>query len=66
MPRAVLDKLDRVRIKLHLRQWQQLSLEERRRLRDDACDSPQEVENYRSTLIDLIRRRTGGTPDEMA
>ena len=66
MPRSVRDKLDRARIKLHLREWQQLSLEERRNLRDAPCDSPQEVERYRDALIGLVRDRTGKAPDEIA
>jgi Conserved nitrate reductase-associated protein (Nitr_red_assoc) len=32
IPRAVRDKLDQVAIKLHLAQWQALTLEERREL----------------------------------
>jgi len=66
MPRSVRDKLDRARIKLHLRQWQRLLLEERRSLRDAPCDAPEEIERYRSALIDLVRRRTGDAPDDIA
>lgn len=66
MPRSVREKLDRARIKLHLRQWQQLSLEERRHLCDEPCDSREDVMRYRDALIAMVRRRTGDAPDEIA
>jgi hypothetical protein len=63
IPRSVRDKLDRVGIKLHLRDWQQLSAEERRGLVDDPCESSDQVARYRQTLEELIPRRTGGAPE---
>jgi len=63
IPRSVRDKLDRVGIKLHLRDWQHLSLEERKGLVDEPCESSDDVARYRQHLEDLIQRRTGSAPD---
>ena len=63
MPRSVRDKLDRVGIKLHLKDWQRLSLTERRDLCDQPCQSSAEVDRYRTRLEELIRQRTGGAPE---
>jgi hypothetical protein len=65
IPRSVRDKLDRVRIKLHLKEWQLLSLDERRSLRDRACESPAEVELYRQMLTEMVVRRTGIEPQKI-
>jgi hypothetical protein len=46
IPRSIRDKLDRVGIKLHLKDWQKLSLTDRRRLRDLPCDSRDDVARY--------------------
>jgi hypothetical protein len=63
IPRSVRDKLDRVGIKLHLRDWQKLSLVERENLVRQPCESSEEVDLYRRSLEELIRRRTGNTPE---
>jgi hypothetical protein len=63
IPRSVRDKLDRVGIKLHLRDWQQLSLDERRGLVDEPCESSDDAARYRRNLEGLIRQRTGNAPD---
>ncbi len=63
IPRSVRDKLDRVGIKVHLKDWQRLPLSERRRLRDQPCEHPAEVDRYRSDLEQLIRRHTGEEPE---
>jgi hypothetical protein len=63
IPRAVRDKLDRVGIKLHLKDWELLTLEERRRLLHQACESAADIERYRDELTALIRMRTGRAPD---
>jgi len=63
IPRSVRDKLDRVGIKLHLRDWQKLTMAERCGLVDQPCDSTEEVDRYRQGLEDLIRRRTGSSPE---
>ena len=63
VPRSVRDKLDRVGIKLHLQEWQLLTLPERRFLVDAACESPADVDHYRTELSALIRLRTGRDPE---
>jgi len=63
IPRSLRDKLDRVGIKLHLKEWQLLTLAERRRLVEQVCDSADEIARYRSELAALIRLRTGHEPD---
>jgi hypothetical protein len=65
IPRSIRDKLDRVGIKLHLKEWQRLSLDERRRLRDDPCESVGDVERYRQLLVEMVARRTGRAPEKM-
>jgi hypothetical protein len=65
IPRSIRDKLDRVGIKLHLEQWQLLTLPERRFLVDAACESPAEIDRYRSELSTLVRERTGREPDRL-
>ena len=65
IPRALRDKLDRVGIKLHLSQWQQLTGDERRRLVEQACETPAEIEHYRAELSALIQQRTGRPPDRL-
>lgn len=59
MPRSVRDKLDRIGIKLHLRDWQALSMAERERLRDLPCVTDDEVARYAATVTDTIVRLTG-------
>jgi len=59
IPRAVRDKLDRVRIKLHLKEWQALTLAERRHLCDLPCNSLEDVRRYAAEVDELVRRVTG-------
>ena len=59
IPRGVRDKLDRIGIKLHLRDWQCLSLDERQRLRDRPCTSDADAERYRAELEQMVRARAG-------
>ena len=59
IPRAVRDKLDRVGIRLHLKDWQALALAERVRLRDLPCGSAAEQERYAAELAALVLRITG-------
>ncbi len=66
MPRAVRDKLDRVGIKLHLRQWSLLTLAERRALVERACDSAAEVARYTADVEALVLARTGEPADRLA
>ena len=53
MPRGVRDKLDRVGIKLHLREWSLLTLDERRWLVDAPCASDADMARYAAELDDL-------------
>jgi hypothetical protein len=63
IPRVVRDKLDRVGIKLHLKDWQFFSLAERRGLCDRPCESAEEVGLYRRALEELLFARTGRPPE---
>ncbi len=65
MPRVVRDKLDRVGIKLHLREWAQLTLDERRELVAAPCDTADEAARYAAALETLVRARTGHAPDRL-
>ena len=66
MPRSVRDKLDRVGVKVHLKDWQALALADRERLRDLPCESPDEVAGYRVMLDALIVQVTGRPPDRLS
>lgn len=59
IPRAVRDKLDRTRIKLHLKEWQGLSLTERQRLVDLTCDTPETTAEWVNLVDTLVLRATG-------
>ena len=59
IPRAVRDKLDRVAIKLHLAQWQALTLEERRELYEMPCTGSEEISTFRVRLDALVWQRCG-------
>jgi hypothetical protein len=66
MPRSVRDKLDRVGIKLHLREWVLLTFDERRRLVEAPCGSDAEAARYAAELDGLIRRHTGKAAERLA
>lgn len=66
MPRGVRDKLDRVGIKLHLRDWQELTMSDRERLRDLPCTTTQDVAAYAAEVDRLVRRVTGREPERLA
>lgn len=59
IPRGVRDKLDRVGIKLHLKEWELLDRVEREWLRDAPCSSTEEIEHYRAEIDRLLTDRTG-------
>ena len=63
LPRAVRDKLDRVGIKLHLQEWQGLSMADRERLRDLPCQQADEVARYAAAVEQLVIQLTGRQPD---
>lgn len=66
IPMAVRFKLDRVGVKLTLRQWSRMSREDRAGLLAIACDTGTEVEAYREALCALIRDRAGEEPRMLA
>ena len=59
MPRAVRDKLDRIGIKLHLKDWQALRLDERERLRDLPCGRHEDAIGYAAEVERMVQRVTG-------
>ncbi|CVI63554.1 nitrate reductase associated protein (plasmid) [Agrobacterium leguminum] len=61
VPMAVRRKLDLVGVKLSLRQWSQFKLEDRASLLELACETTDEIEKYRETLVELIGLRTRGS-----
>jgi hypothetical protein len=65
MPRTVRDKLDRVRLKLHLKEWQALTLAERIRLRDLPCEDDAEAKHYAAEVDALALRVTGNPAERM-
>jgi hypothetical protein len=65
IPRSVRDKLDRVGIKLHLKEWEALPLAERARLRDRPCESAEEQQGYAADLAALVLRITGKPAEKM-
>ena len=65
LPRGVRDKLDRVGIKLHLKEWQQLSMADRERLRDLPCEDAGGRTAYAAEVERLVLRLTGKTADRI-
>jgi hypothetical protein len=66
IPMAVRFKLDRVEIKLSLRQWSRFTREDRRALLLAPCETESEVTAYRDTLRDLVAARAGDTAKPLA
>jgi hypothetical protein len=66
IPRSVRDKLDRVGIKLHLKEWQALTLAERERLRDWPCESADDAGQYGAEVERLVLRVTGRPAERLA
>lgn len=61
IPMAVRFKLDRVGIKLTLRQWSRLGRDDRQRLLDLPCGTEAESAAYRGALVKLVADRCGET-----
>lgn len=61
VPMAVRFKLDRVGIKLTLRQWSSFTDAVRRTLLLTPCESPDEQQDYRARLETMVREATGET-----
>jgi hypothetical protein len=53
IPRVVRNKLDLAGIRIHLADWQRMSLEERRELVALPCRSPDEVAAFRARTLEL-------------
>lgn len=62
IPLTLRHKLDCAEVKLHLRQWQAFSGDERRLLLGQACTSAAGVQAYRALLLDLIQRHHAVAP----
>lgn len=60
VPMAVRFKLDQCRIKLTLRQWSRFTSAERQQLLFAPCETPGEIDAYRTALIQLIALRADG------
>ncbi len=57
VPMAVRLKLDRVAIKLSLRQWSRFTPDDRRRLLEARCRTDAEIAAWRAELVELIALR---------
>ena len=66
IPRVVRDKLDRAAVKIHLAEWQALTLEERRELYELPCTRPEEIAQFRDRLDALVWQRCGQHPRRLA
>lgn len=66
VPMAVRWKLDRVEIKLTLRQWSRFTRDDRLMLLTTPCGTPREVDAYRQRLVDLVAARAGETARPLA
>jgi hypothetical protein len=62
IPLSIRYKLDRAEIKLHLTQWQKISLDDRQRLLDTPCGTATEITVYRALLLELIERYFSAPP----
>ena len=62
IPLSIRYKLDRAEIKLHLSQWQKISIDDRQRLLETACGTATEVIAYRTLLLELIERYFSAPP----
>ncbi len=62
IPLSVRHKLDCAEVKLHLPQWQALSLDERRQLLRQPCADDEEVRRYRELLNAMIDRHHAVPP----
>ena len=62
IPRTVRDKLDRVGIRLHLTEWQALSVADREWLCNAPYASTEEADTYAARLEAIVRAATGKPP----
>jgi len=59
IPMSVRFKLDRVGVKLTLRQWSRFTHEDRERLLHQPCETEDDIATYRARLVDLVALRAG-------
>lgn len=65
VPMAVRFKLDRVGVKITLRQWSRLTPEDRFDRLMSPCDTAGEIDAYRRALKALVVERAGETPKDL-
>jgi hypothetical protein len=65
IPMCVRFKLDLSGVKLSLKQWNQFSHEEREHLVGECCDTPEQVQAYRTRLVALIESRGSSRADSV-
>jgi hypothetical protein len=56
IPQAVRRKLDLAAIRIHLADWQRMTIEERRELLALSCDGPGEIAAFRARVLELAGR----------
>ena len=66
IPMIVRFKLDAVGIKLKLAEWSRFTVEERTRLTEKSCITPEEIKSYREEVRNLVRLRTGSEPTALS
>ncbi len=65
IPRDVRDKLDRVGIKLHLKEWELMTIAERAHLRELPCASADEIARYGAEVDGLVQHYTGKAAERL-
>ena len=65
IPMSVRMKLDNVGVKVSLKQWNKLTLEQRAELLDRPCDAANARQAYKGFLTAAIEARTGARPQEL-
>lgn len=65
IPMQVRMKLDTCGVKLKLQDWHNLTTAERQKLVEMPCILPEEVENYRHYLKQLVLERSGIIPNDL-
>jgi hypothetical protein len=66
IPMMIRLKLDTCGVKLKLVHWTQFNADERQSLLEIPCSTPDEIENYRQFLQNLITQKTGQPATEIA
>ena len=54
IPRTVRTKLDRAGVRIHLADWQRLSIEDRRGLITFRCESSEDAAAFRARIAELV------------